>query len=106
MSNLGKYQDIVVEAHNSGGVDILLESIKTSAYEAGASDAKKSLAVPFILFGVTIGTVSVITCQKVKKWIVEKKEKKLLNEKKAFEDEERLRKELKTAMEEPNDDND
>ena len=71
MSNLGRYQDIVVEANKAGGPDVWLDAIKKAAYSRGASDMKNTLVAPLLLTGVGIGTVGVIGYQKIKKWISE-----------------------------------
>ena len=94
MSNLGRYQDIVVEANKFGGPDAWLDTIKKAAYNKGASDMKNTLVVPILLTGVGLGTAGVIGYQKIKKWISDKKEEKMLTEKEAEQAEEFLKKEL------------
>ena len=100
MSNLGRYQDIVVEANKYGGPDPWLETIKKEAYNRGASDMKNMLVVPILLTGVGLGTAGVISYQKIKKWISDKKEEKMLTEKEAEQAEKFLKKELEDAIEE------
>ena len=104
MSNLGRYQDIVVEANKAGGPDVWLDAIKKAAYSRGASDMKNTLVAPLLLTGVGIGTVGVIGYQKIKKWISEKKEEKILTEKEAAQAEIFLKKELEDTVEELEDD--
>ena len=100
MSNLGRYQDIVVEANKAGGPNVWLETIKKAAYNRGASDMKNTLIAPLLLTGIGVGTVGVIGYQKIKKWISDKKEEKLLTETEAVQAEEFLKKELAEAIEE------
>ena len=100
MSNLGRYQDIVVEANKAGGPDVWIEAIKTNAYNNGASDMKNTLVMPVLLAGVGIGSLGVIGYQKIKKWISDKKEEKLLTKTEATQAEEFLKKELEDAIEE------
>lgn len=99
MSNLGGYQDIVVEAHKAGGTDIWLDTIKKATYNAGATDMKNTLVAPLLAAGVGIGIVGTIAYKKITKWISDKK-KKLLTEKEAQEAEKYLKQELDTAIEE------
>lgn len=99
MSNLGGYQDIVVEAHKAGGTDIWLDTIKKATYNAGATDMKNTLVAPLLAAGVSIGIVGTIAYKKITKWISDKK-KKLLTEKEAQEAEKYLKQELDTAIEE------
>ncbi len=100
MSNLGRYQDIVVEANKAGGPDVWIDAIKKDAYNSGASDMKNTLVVPLLMAGVGIGSLGVIGYQKIKKWISDKKEEKLLTEAEAAQAEEFLKKELEEAVEE------
>ena len=100
MSNLGGYQDIVVEAHKAGGTDIWLDAIKKSAYNAGATDMKNKLVAPLLTAGVGIGIVGTIAYIKITNWISEKKKEKLLTEKEAQEAEKYLKKELDDAIQE------
>lgn len=100
MSNLGGYQDIVVEAHKAGGTDIWLDTIKKAAYNAGATDMKNTLVAPLLAAGVGIGMVGTIVYKKITKWISDKKKEKLLTEKEAQEAEKYLKQELDTAIEE------
>lgn len=100
MSNLGGYQDIVVEAHKAGGTDIWLDTIKKAAYNAGATDMKNTLVVPLLVAGTGVGIVGTIAYKKIAKWISDKKEEKLLTEKEAQEAEKYLKQELDNAIEE------
>ena len=100
MSNLGRYQDIVVEANKAGGPDVWIDAIKKAAYENGASDMKNILIVPLLLAGAGIGSLGVIGYQKIKKWISDKKEEKMLTEAEATQAEEFLKKELEDAIDE------
>lgn len=94
MSNLGGYQDIVVEAHQAGGTEIWLNKIKELSYQQGASDTKNKLFAPLLAIGVSFGVFGTIAYQKLSTWIAERKAKKLLTEKEALEAEEYLKKEL------------
>lgn len=100
MSNLGGYQDIVVEAYKAGGMDIWLDTIKKAAYNAGATDMKNTLLASLLAAGVGIGMVGTIVYKKITKWISEKKKEKLLTDKEAQEAEKYLKQELDTAIEE------
>ncbi len=100
MGNLGAYQDIVVDAHKSGGVDIWLNTIKNASYQSGASDMKHKLIAPLLLAGVGLGTACTIATQKIVKWLSESREKKLLSEKEALNAEIFLKQELSDAIEE------
>lgn len=100
MSNLGRYQDIVVEANKAGGPDVWIDAIKKAAYENGASDMKNTLIVPLLLAGAGIGSLGVIGYQKIKKCISDKKEEKMLTEAEATQAEEFLKKELEDAIDE------
>ena len=99
MSNLGGYQDIVVEAHKAGGTDIWLDSIKKAAYNAGATDMKNTLVLPLVAAGVSIGIVGTIAYKKITQWVLDKKEEKLLTDKEAIEAENYLKQELDDAIE-------
>ena len=61
---------------------------------------KNTLVVPLLLAGVGIGSLGVIGYQKIKKWIADKKEEKLLTETEADQAEEFLKKEFEEAIEE------
>ena len=90
----------VVEANKAGGPDVWIDAIKKDAYNSGASDMKNTLVVPLLMAGVGIGSLGVIGYQKIKKWISDKKEEKLLTEAEAAQAEEFLKKELEEAVEE------
>ena len=60
---------------------------------------KNTLVVPLLLTGIGIGTVGVIGYQKIRKWISDKKEEKLLTENEAIQAEKFLKKELEEAIE-------
>ena len=98
MSNLGGYQDIVVEAHKAGGTDIWLDKIKKAAYNA--TDMKNTLVAPLLAADVGIGMVGTMVYKKITKWILDKNKEKLLTEKEAQEAEKYLKQELDTAIEE------
>lgn len=100
MSNLGGYQDIVVEAHKAGGTDIWLDTIKKAAYNGGATDMKNTLVLPLLAAGAGIGIVATIAYKKIAEWISDKKKEKLLTEQEAQEAEKYLKQELENAIEE------
>ena len=100
MSNLGRYQDIVEEAHNSGGVDVWLNEIKNAAYNKGVADTEKD-RISTLLWGVGIGSLVTITTTKIVKWVSNKKKEKLLIEQKAKEAEKQLKEKLDTTVSEP-----
>ena len=78
MSNLGGYQDIVVEAHKAGGTDIWLDTIKKDTY----NNEKKVMIVPSLAIGVCLGMGVIILCQKIHtRIIMRKKQKQLIVEK-------------------------
>lgn len=94
------YAKMSQQAATGGGPDAWLDSIKKAAYSNGASDMKNNLVAPLLLAGVGIGAVGVVGYQKIKKWISDKKEARLLTEQEAEEAEIYLKKELDTAIEE------
>ena len=98
MSNLGGYQDIVVEAHKAGGTDIWLDSIKKDAYNAGVADTKNALIVPLLATGAGIAIAGNIAYKKIAKCISDKKEKKILSRKEAIKAEKSLKQELDVAV--------
>ena len=100
MSKDWDYAQMAKKAADAGGPDMWLNTIKKSAYNRGASDMKNTLVVPLISIGIGIGTIGVIGYQKIKKWISDKKEEKLLTEKEAIQAEKFLKKELDDAIEE------
>lgn len=104
MSKDWPYAKMAQDAANAGGPDQWLEVIKQTAYDAGASDMKNTLVAPLLLIGVGIGTVGVIGYQKIKKWVSEKKEEKMLTEQETAQAEKFLKKELEDAVEELEDD--
>ena len=91
---------MAMKAAEAGGPDVWLDTVKSAAYKQGASDMKNILVVPLLLTGVGIGAAGFIGYQKIKIWISDKKEQKLLTEKEAIEAEEFLKKELEEAIEE------
>ena len=94
------YAQMAKNAANAGGPDVWLDTIKKAAYNKGASDMKNTLVIPLLLTGIGIGTVGVIGYQKIKNWISDKKEEKLLTEKEAIKAEKFLKDELDNAIEE------
>lgn len=100
MSNLGDYQWMTTAAKQAGGPDAWLDTIKKAAYNSGASDMKNTLVVPLLLTGIGLGSAGVIGYQKIKKWLSDKKEAKLLTEKEATQAEVFLKNELDAAIEE------
>lgn len=100
MSNLGRYQNIVVDAHKAGGPDKWLEIIKKSSYEAGAADMKNSLIVPLLGLGIGIGVAGTWATQKIINWVRENKEKKVITDMEAKQAEKFLLKELEETIQE------
>ena len=100
MSKDWDYAKMAKKAANAGGPEVWLSTIKKAEYNRGASDMKNTLVVPLISIGIGIGTIGVIGYQKIKKWISDKKEEKLLTEKEAMQAEKFLKKELDDAIEE------
>lgn len=98
VSNLGGYQNIVVDAHKAGGPDKWLEIIKKSSYKAGAADMKNSLIVPLLGLGIGIGVVGVLATQKIINWIRENKEQKVISEVEAKQAEKYLLEELEKSI--------
>ena len=104
MSNLGRYQDITVEAHKYGGPDAWLDTIKKAEYNRGATDMKNKIAAPMLLAGFGFFAVRIISCQKIKKWILNKREEKMLIQKESAQAEKFLKKELEDAAKDTLDD--
>lgn len=100
MSKDWPYAKMARDAANAGGPDKWLEVIKKAAYDAGASDMKNALVLPLLAAGVGIGTVCVIGGQKIQKWVIEKKQERLITEQETNEAEEYLKKELSEAIDE------
>ena len=90
----------MLEAHKAGGTDVWLDTIKKAAYNAGATDMKNTLVLPLLAAGAGIGIVGTIAYKKIAKWILDKKEEKLLTEQEAQEAEKYLKQELDNAIEE------
>ena len=61
---------------------------------------KNALVLPLLAAGMGIGAVSVIGGQKIHKWVVEKKQERLITEQEAADAEEYLKKELSEAIDE------
>ena len=103
MSNLGRYQELVVEAHEAGGPDAWVDSLKENSYKKGAMDTKDELAGPLLAggaaAGAVIGVFSIIAFQKIRKWIACRKENKLLLNQKIVQAEEHLKQELNDTIE-------
>lgn len=100
MSKDWPYAKMAQDAANAGGPDKWLEVIKKAAYDAGASDIKNALVLPLLAAGVGIGAACVIGGQKIHKWVVEKKQERLIKEQEASDAEEYLKKELSEAIDE------
>ena len=100
MSKDWSYAKMAQDAANAGGPDKWLEVIKKAAYDAGASDMKNALVLPLLATGVGIGAACVIGGQKIHKWVVEKKQERLITEQEAADAEEYLKKELSKAIDE------
>ena len=100
MSKDWPYAKMAQDAVNAGGPDKWLEVIKKAAYDAGASDMKNALVIPLLAAGVGLGTVCVIGGQKIHKWILEKKQERLITEQEAADAEKYLKKELSEAIDE------
>lgn len=100
MSKDWPYAKMAQNAANAGGPDKWLEVIKKAAYDAGAADMKNALVLPLLAAGVGIGAVCVIGGQKIHKWVVEKKQERLITEQEAADAEEYLKKELSEAIDE------
>ena len=105
MSKDWPYAKMAQDAANAGGPDKWLDVIKKAAYDEGASDMKNALVLPLLAAGVGIGAVCVIGGQKINKWVVEKKQERLITEQEAAETEEYLKKELSEAIDELQTDN-
>lgn len=105
MSKDWPYAKMAQDAANAGGPDKWLDVIKKAAYDAGASDMKNTLVLPLLSAGVGIGAVCVIGGQKIHKWVVKKKQERLITEQEAAEAEEYLKKELSKAIDELQTDN-
>ena len=99
MSKDWDYAQMAKKAADAGGPDAWIDTIKKAAYNSGASDMKNTLVVPLLLTGIGIGVVGIIGYQKIKKWISDKKEEKMLTEKEAIQAEKFLKKELDEAIE-------
>ena len=93
-----KYAQMVQDAAACGGPDKWLVAIKKVSYEQGASDMKNTLVVPLLLSGASIGALTVIGIQKIRAWIAENKQKKLLSEQEAAKAEAYLKQELADAI--------
>lgn len=102
MSNLGKYQWATEEAAKVGGVDKWLEIIKKAAYDEGASDMRNALVLPLLGAGVGLGAVCIVGGQKIHKWIVSKKQEKLITASEAEQAEKYLKAELSNAVDKIN----
>lgn len=100
MSKDWPYAKMSQNAANAGGPDKWLEIVKKAAYDSGASDMKNALILPLLTAGVGLGAVCVIGGQKIHKWIVEKKNGRLITEQEAADAEEYLKKELSEAIDE------
>ena len=59
-----------------------------------------ALVLPLLAAGVGIGTVCVVGGQKIHKWVVEKKQERLITEQEAADAEEYLKKELSEVVDE------
>ena len=94
------YAQMSKRAAEAGGPDAWIEIIKKTAYENGASDMKNRLVVPLLMTGIAIGAVGVVGYQKINKWLVEKKNAKIITDQEATVAEEYLKKELADAIEE------
>ena len=105
MSKDWPYAKMAQDAANAGGPDKWLDVIKKAAYDAGASDMKNTLVLPLLSAGVGIGAVCVIGGQKIHKWVVKKKQERLITEQEAAEAEEYFKKELSKAIDELQTDN-
>lgn len=100
MSKDWPYAKMAQDAANTGGPEKWLEVIRKEAYDAGASDMKNALVLPLLAAGVGIGAVCIIGGQKIHKWVVEKKQERLITEQEVAEAEEYLKKELSEAIDE------
>ena len=100
MSKDWSYAKMAQDAANAGGPDKWLAVIKEAAYDAGATDMKNALVFPLLATGVGIGAVCVIGGRKIHKWVVEKKQERLITEQEAADAEEYLKKELSEAIDE------
>ena len=100
MSKDWEYAIMSKKFSDAGGPDKWVELIKKGAYDAGASDMKNKLVLPLLATGVGIGAVCVAGGQKIHKWIVEKKQERLITEQEAVNAEKYLKKELSEAVEE------
>ena len=94
------YAIMAKDAAAAGGPDIWLKTIKEAAYKSGAADMKHTLVFPLIMTGIGIGAVGAIGCQKIEKWLAEKKKARMITEQEAMKAEEYLKIELKTAIDE------
>lgn len=92
------YAQMTQDAAACGGPDKWLAAIKKASYEQGASDMKNTLVVPLLLGGASIGALTVIGFQKIRVWIAEHKQKKLLSEQEAAKAEAYLKQELADAI--------
>lgn len=92
------YAQMTQDAAACGGPDKWLAAIKKASYEQGASDMKNTLVVPLLLGGASIGVLTVIGIQKIRVWLAENKQKKLLSEQEAAKAEAYLKQELADAI--------
>lgn len=89
----------------AGGPELWLNGIKDAEYNRGVSDTERKFPVLFVLGCIAMHVVDTYVGPKLKKWLSEKKEEKLLIEQRAIEAEKNIKKELVAVSEKLNGEN-